>query len=124
MRYLIEDLKPQIIFGTDFDYHSDHRMLSLALDEALCHVLKEHKDYQPFYLKGFCYETAYYGIEDYSASNLCDTQVKQDLLSNPSYEWEKRISIKSKENSGLIISKKAYRALKCHKSQYAVLHAK
>lgn len=121
---IIESLYPQIIIGTDFDFHSDHRMLSLALDEAMRNVLLENKNYHPKYLKGFCYETAYYGIEDYSASALEQTKVKSNLLGNVSYRWEDRISIKSHERNGFILFKKAYKALKCYSSQCAVLHAR
>lgn len=121
---IINDLQPQVIIGTDFDFHSDHRMLSLALDEAIRNILIENINYNPLYLKGFCYETAYYGIEDYSASALEFTKINYDLMGNVSYKWKDRISIKSKEKDSFIFFKKAYKALKCHKSQYAVLHAR
>lgn len=124
LKKIINNLQPRIIIGTDFDFHSDHRMLSIALDEAVCDVLKENIDYNPLYLKGFCYETAYYGIEDYSASALDFTKINSDLMGNVSYNWEDRISIKSQEKNSFIFLKKPYKALKCHKSQYAILHAK
>lgn len=117
-------LKPEIIIGTDFDFHSDHRMLSLALDEAVANILRADHRYNPMYLKGFCYETAYYGVDDYSASDLKGTNIKSDYLGNVSYKWEDRISIKSSEGNGYIFQKIPYKALKCHKSQYAVLHAR
>ena len=122
-RYIFE-LKPSIIFATDFDYHSDHRMLSLAFDTAMGRLLKESKNYHPTVLKGFCYETAFYSAEDYKASCPGDSVSNIDPLSNPSYEWNKRISIKSFEKAGPIWTRKAYKALKKHRSQYAVLHAR
>lgn len=121
---VIESIKPDIIIGTDFDFHSDHRMLSLALDEALCKNLKRYADYKPIYLKGFCYETAYYGVEDYSASALENTKVKDSMLSNVSYRWEDRLSISNNHKNCFIFQQKAFKALKCHKSQYALLHAR
>ena len=121
---VIESIKPDIIIGTDFDFHSDHRMLSLALDEALCKILKRYADYKPIYLKGFCYETAYYGVEDYSASALENTKVKDSMLSNVSYRWEERLSISNNHKNCFIFQQKAFKALKCHKSQYALLHAR
>lgn len=121
---VIESIKPDIIIGTDFDFHSDHRMLSLALDEALCKILKRYADYKPIYLKGFCYETAYYGVEDYSASALENTKVKDSMLSNVSYRWEDRLSISNNHKNCFIFQQKAFKALKCHKSQYALLHAR
>ena len=130
---LIELYRPELIIGTDFDFHSDHRMISLALDEAIGTILLKQakrdyvtyeKLYYPICLKGFCYETAYYGIEDYRPFALGTTKVKENLLSNPSYEWEKRISIPSSDVDDFIWNKKAFKALKCHDSQYAILRAR
>lgn len=44
---------PEVIIGTDFDFHSDHRMVSLALDEAVFNIMNEIKTYTPLYLKDF-----------------------------------------------------------------------
>ncbi len=119
--HILKFYKPELIIGTDFDYHSDHRMLSIALEEAVCQCI--NKNYQPFVLKGFCYETAYYGIPDYSAVKLGKTKIFKELLSNPSYEWKKRVSLPTRETEGYIWKKRIYFALKQHMSQYAVLHA-
>lgn len=121
---IIKMMKPEIVIGTDFDFHADHRMLSLALDDAIREILIENSDYKLQYLKGFCYETAYYGVDDYSASELENTKVIGDLLGNVSYRWEERKSVKSNEKNGFIFKKRAYKALKYHASQYAVLHAR
>ena len=124
LKKLIVELRPELIIGTDFDFHSDHRMLSLALDTAISHILMELDDYRPILLKGFCYETAYYGVEDYSASFLGKCRVSNDILANSSFEWENRLSLSGNLKEGFIWNKKAYKALKKHKSQYAVLHAR
>lgn len=121
---ILRTLMPEVIIGTDFDFHSDHRMVSLALDEAVFNIMNEIKTYTPLYLKGFCYETAYYGVDDYSASDLKNTKVAKIPLSNVSYKWEDRISLNSQEENGFIFLKTPFKALKCHKSQYAVLHAR
>lgn len=118
---MIKNILPEIIIGTDFDYHSDHRMLSIALEESLHKCIS--KEYQPILLKGFCYETAYYGLKDYSAKALGKTVVNSDVLGNPSFEWNKRICLLSKEKNGYIWNRKSFIALLQHKSQYAVLHA-
>lgn len=130
-RRIVEDIKkwilnlePSIIFATDFDYHSDHRMLSIALETTLGQILKERYNYNPIIFKGFCYETAYYSIADYKASKPQNSVTNMNLLSNPSYEWKKRISIPSTETPGVIWKRKAYKALKAHRSQYAILHAR
>ena len=121
---ILRALMPGVIIGTDFDFHSDHRMVSLALDEVVFNIMNEIKTYTPLYLKGFCYETAYYGVDDYSATDLNNTKVAKIPLSNVSYKWEDRISLNSQEENGLIFSKTPFKALKCHKSQYAALHAR
>ena len=121
---ILRNLKPEVIIGTDFDFHSDHRMVSLALDEAVFNIMNGIKTYTPLYLKGFCYETAYYGVDDYSATDLKNTKVAKTLLSNVSYKWEDRISLNSQEKNGFIFSKTPFKALSCHESQYAALHAR
>ena len=121
---ILRTLMPEVIIGTDFDFHSDHRMVSLALDEAVFNIMNEIKTYTPLYLKGFCYETSWYGIDDYSASDLEKTKMAKMPLSNVSYKWEDRISLNSQDENGFIFLKTPFKALKCHKSQYAVLHAR
>lgn len=124
LKNIILKYRSDYILGTDFDFHSDHRMLSLALDEAVKKAIMEEKAYHPVVLKGFCYETAYYGVEDYVASNLKPCVPKQDILSNASFEWNNRLSIGNENVTGFIWKRKTYQALKKHKSQYAILHAK
>ena len=99
-------------------------MLSLAFDTAMGQLLAQNPTYHPIVLKGFCYETAYYSVEDYKASCPSNSVSNITPLSNPSFEWEKRIGISSLEKAGPIWTRKAYKALKAHKSQYAVLHAR
>ena len=121
---ILRTLMPEVIMGTDFDFHSDHRMVSLALDEAVFNIMNKIKTYTPLYLKGFCYETAYYGVDDYSATDLKNTKVAKIPLSNVSYKWEDRISLNSQEKNSFIFLKTPFKALKCHKSQYAAMHAR
>ena len=121
---ILKTLMPEVIIGTDFDFHSDHRMVSLALDEAVFNIMNKIKTYTPLYLKGFCYETAYYGVDDYSATYLKNTKVAKMPLSNVSYKWEDRISLNSQEKNGFIFLKTPFKALKRHKSQYAAMHAR
>lgn len=121
---IIQFFNPGLIIATDFDFHSDHRMLSLAFEHAMGKILRKDDGIKPCVLKGFCYETSYYGMEDYDATGDNRTIQKVNPLSNASYEWGKRISIQSIENERIIWKRKAFKALMCHKSQYAVLHAK
>lgn len=128
---IVEELKdwifkltPDLIVATDFDYHSDHRMLSIAFETAMGQVLILADNYHPIVLKGFCYETSYYSVDDYKASSPGNSVSTFDPLSNPSFEWDKRLRIESDERPGVIWKRKAYKALKAHKSQYAILHAR
>lgn len=120
---LLKDKKPNFVFGTDFDSHSDHRMLCLALDDAVAKYVKETHE-KIAYFKGFCYETAFYGPTDFKASRLTNSKVKHEPLSNPSFLWDDHISIPSNEKNGPIWKTKAFKGLSKHKSQYAILHAK
>lgn len=121
--YILE-LMPSVIFATDFDFHSDHRMCSLAFETAMGNILKLRKNYHPLVFKGFCYDTAFYGPEDFTACHNKKTEVKNELLSNPSFEWKDRISFCSDEGDSIMMFRPTYKALRKHKSQYAILHAK
>jgi len=118
-------IMPDIIFCSDFDFHSDHRMLSLALEEAMSRLLESDSGIRPALLKGFCYETGYYAIPDYTVFNLKFCRITgSELSSNPSYRWEDRISIpRLAEQNSMIWNTKEFQALCCHRSQYAVLEA-
>lgn len=120
----IVKLKPEIIFATDFDFHSDHRMLCIAFDYALHAVLSLYKSYKPIVLKGFCYETSYYGVEDYKTTKPGSCMYTNLVLSNASYNWDDRVIINSPETGKFIWNRKALKALCKHRSQYSVLHAK
>lgn len=124
IKNVICEIKPELIIATDFDYHSDHRMLSLAFDTAMGLIVCEQSQYTPIVFKGFCYETAYYSTEDYKATQLKKSVDNFEIPSNCSYVWKDRISVASNDHAKLIWNRKAYKGLKCHKSQYAVLHAK
>ena len=121
---LLQKQKPNLIIGTDFDYHSDHKMLSIALESAVGKVVAEnHQEYKPLVFKGFCYETAFCGAKDYFQSKYGECVPLNDLLGNPSYIWANRVSLFGDDKANVIWRKKAFRALLAHKSQYAILRA-
>lgn len=66
---IIRLTKADIIIGTDFDCHADHRMLSLYLDKAIGMVRKENPSYQPEVWKRFAYPLAFNAVADYSSVN-------------------------------------------------------
>lgn len=120
----ITRIRPSIIFAVDYDKHWDHKMLSLAFEEAMGILLKQDPSYCPIVLKGFCYETGCLGIEDYKASTLEPTTIKGEIRSNPSFEWNNRISIYGNNKSGFIWNSPVYKALAKHKSQGIKLFSK
>jgi LmbE family N-acetylglucosaminyl deacetylase len=86
--YCLEHYKPDIVFGIDYDNHPDHRAGSLFLEEALHEIFVSREGYyRPIVLKGFAYNTAYYGKKDYYGLNIKSTV--QCLCHN--YKWEERI---------------------------------
>ena len=66
---IIRLTQADIIIGTDFDCHADHRMLSLYLDKAIGMVRKENPSYQPEVWKRFAYPLAFNAVADYSSVN-------------------------------------------------------
>lgn len=104
---LLDDLKrvilkyyPDMIIGTDFDNHPDHRMCSIALDTVMGEILNcKGNDYFPMYLKGFAYSMAFEGVDDFfSSSHLLSSKPNPRALTypefgtdNPAFEWDKRI---------------------------------
>lgn len=120
---LLLEFEPEIVMCNDFDCHPDHRMLSIAMDEVIRELIFQ-KEYRPIYLKGFCYSTAYYGVEDYTVKGDNRTKISTEDAENLQYDWEKRISIGSSDLVLRINKRKAFKALSCHKSQYAILHSK
>ncbi len=96
---LIRKYQPDMIIGTDFDNHPDHRMVSIALDTAMGRILNEKGNtYCPLYLKGFAYSIAFEGADDFFGPHLLSSRANTKALTypeygtdNPAFEWEKRI---------------------------------
>lgn len=121
---LVEDINPDVIFGTDFDFHPDHRAIAIGLRSAICNVIRRRRDYRPMVFFGFCYDSAWHGVEDYSVYNLADTVIESEVLSNVSLQWKDRYSLYVDRKASFIWNKPCFKALKCQRSQYGVLHAK
>ncbi|MEW4411191.1 PIG-L family deacetylase [Clostridium sp. AN503] len=128
--HLLKDYKPDIIFCIDFDFHADHRALSLFFEEALCILLKETgNSYFPIIYKGFAYSTAWFSKPDFYALNILSTVQPQNeheeycesAMDNPFFNWEKRIRFPIPPDvlSYTIRNNPIYYALKKHKSQTA-----
>ena len=76
---IIQKIKPDTIFVTDFDRHIDHKATDLLFEEVLCNILKDNTDYHPTVYKGFCYGTAWEAVFDFHSSiNLLSTKKPDD----------------------------------------------
>ena len=99
---IIRLTKADIIIGTDFDCHADHRMLSLYLDKAIGMVRKEDPSYQPEVWKRFAYPLAFNAVADYSSVNNPETKkpvvgdthnYKFSIIGFFYFIWKERIRI-------------------------------
>ena len=139
IRALLMDLKPDVIFCLDYDYHHDHRALSLFFEEAMGDILgEEQNDYTPVVFKGFAYSTAYLGEPDFYADNIrstvpywpdcpapgaCYTDENGEkiiyMAENNIYRWDERIRFPVAENnlSRTLHSSNLAEAMHAHASQ-------
>ena len=134
LKHLIIELKPDVIICVDLDTHADHRMLSLAFDKVMGEILNEKKNYHPTVLKRFAYCLAYFADNDFYQINLQQNKkpmvgreknYSQVLIDTAYYQWSSRVRMPviSGEYSTFLFSKTLTKALKCHQSQSAVMHA-
>lgn len=102
MLSIIRLTKADLIIGTDFDCHADHRMLSLYLDKAIGIIRKEDPSYQPELWKRFAYPLAFNAVADYSSVNNPETKhpvvgvthnYKFDIIGFFYFLWQTRIRI-------------------------------
>lgn len=123
---------PSSIIAVDWDAHPDHRMCSLALDQAMGHILKcSENTYYPKVFKAFAYNTAYEGIRDFYQSNLLSTKINPDKLlhpgqlDNPVFRWGQRVRLPVPKNCREqdLGKNKIFHALTCHMSQKAMRRA-
>lgn len=104
---LLHDLKqvilkyhPSVIAATDFDFHPDHRMCSIAFEQVMGNILHQEKEYSPLVLKGFCYSTGFESVPDFYGRHFYsslpadrDGKVETSILDNPTYCWERRVRL-------------------------------
>ena len=135
LRELILKVKADIIIATDFDVHSDHRMLSLSFDIAMGEILsRPGNDYFPEVFRRFAYCTGYFAVPDLFSSDFILSTAKpqpgtlrgydRQIIDTSYYSWPERVRFPVPEESrepyaSNIITK----ALKQHVSQGAYTHA-
>ena len=115
--------KPEIIYGSDYDYHIDHHLASIAIDEALGKVLKEQHNYCPFILKSYAYRTTWESYPDYYGSNLRSTKYKKAEVET--YPWEERLRLPIAAHmlNRSLLHSEIFRQYRTFKSQGAVMRA-
>lgn len=122
----ILDFMPEIIIGIDLDFHPDHIMTSLCLERALGEIFITNLDYKPLILKGFAYENAYLGPNDFNTLNVREMFFKYDdslrLCSNKYYSKDNEVNISLEHLSYTrnLLKNKLYKAVLKHKSQLLV----
>lgn len=91
LRSLMLRLRPDVIYGSDYDDHIDHHWVTLATDEALGQVLKEEPMYRPLVLKGYAYRTTWESYPDYYGRNIRSTLYRKATVET--YPWEERLRL-------------------------------
>ena len=122
---MLNEYQPDTIYCDDYDSHPDHRVTSLAFEEALGLVLRQRSDYTPLVLKGFAYSMAWKAPNDFYADNLLSTTNSSQAYymgENNIYRWDDRVRlpVSAGNLSRLAYYTKAQRALLAHDSQNAV----
>ena len=131
---IIRKTRADLIIATDFDYHADHRMLSLYLDRAIGILKKEKPSYKPEIWKRFTYSLAYKAVADYSSVNNPETKLPvaggnnryQDIIGTLFFNWSSRVRIPvpKKAQSCPIRNNVLCKALEQHKSQRLITKAR
>lgn len=128
---LIKEKKPEYILCTDFDFHRDHRTLSLIFDEVVGEMLQDKEIGSPIIHKGFAYQTSYNATEDFYAINIKSTkkpiepQNKLYDTDEPAYTWKDRIRIPLLSGSitHTAFNNTQYNAFSEHKTQCLTMKA-
>lgn len=135
LRELILQVKADIIIATDFDYHADHRMLSLSFDTIMGEILsRPGNDYFPEVFRRFAYCTGYFAVPDLFTSDFILSTARpqagkiraydKDIIDTSYYSWPERVRFPVPERSREPFATNIItEALRQHISQGAVVHA-
>lgn len=122
LRALITELRPDVLFVTDLDDHVDHVSLSRIFDSVLGDLLRGHSDYRPQVFKGFAYEYAWHGNDDFYRIPLLSAAPGWMPASyNACYRWEERVRFVMPGDylSYTLRGSRLYTVLRCYDSQNA-----
>lgn len=134
-RHLYEDLRdavlqlrPDVIFCSSYEDHSDHCAAALLLEEAMAEILSTVPDYRPLLLETPCYLTAYYAPDDFFSENIPSTL---NPFGGPFYatapvlEWDARLRLPVSTDTlaRSLFGSSTFWQLRRYKSQGAVQNA-
>ncbi|NLI21743.1 MAG: PIG-L family deacetylase [Clostridiales bacterium] len=122
LRALILERRPDVLFVTDLDDHVDHVSLSRIFDSVLGDLLRGHGDYRPQVFKGFAYEYAWHGNDDFYRIPLLSAAPGWMPASyNACYRWEERVRFVTPGDylSYTLRGSRLYTVLRCYDSQNA-----
>ena len=126
LKSLILELRADVIFCVDLDFHADHRALSLAFDRIMGEIL-HCEEYRPTVFKKLAYATAFTAEQDLHCDCLLPTKRPHlgleaydfELIDKFFYDWESRIRfpILPQYRKPLLKGNPIARAVFAHKSQ-------
>lgn len=122
LRGVLLAYRPDVIFCSDFDPHSDHKATSLAFEQVCGQLLRENPDYRPLVYKGFAYKSAWYAEADFYGENITATQDVFAAGQTPGiYRWEERVRfpVLGSALSRSLFSSQVFQSLGQHFSQKA-----
>lgn len=128
---IILRFKPNAIIAVDHDIHVDHKLTSIAVEEAIGIILKKQVTYKPKVLKSFAYDTNFESINDYYDNHLESTVQNRQWIkdkrwstNNPMLLWADRIRIPVPQacRNTVLIENPIFKALGSHMSQSSYKH--
>lgn len=116
---IFKDIMPDLYIVVDMDSHEDHKATSLFVDECLCSLLKENREYHPLILKRFAYVGSWQGRADYWDIPHAETKIEGELP-NPFFDLNEiiRFSVPKDCNTLLLKHNTLYKAAKKYSTQY------
>ena len=128
LQSVIVSYRPDVIFCNDYDWHIDHRAVSMAFEKVMGQILQTDPDYRPQVYKGYAYASAWYAEPDFFATNILSTRnvFEEPYNQKPAiYRWEERIRLPVAGNSlsRSLFASGSYRLLELYDSQEASFQA-
>lgn len=123
LKKLVLEIRPDIVFSIDCDFHSDHRTASLLLEKAFSELLADGGNYHPLLFKAFAYAPSYYAEDDYYSKNMISSKIKCEYDLVPginAYKWSERVRfpVSSQTLSRYLTNSSTYKAMELYPSQY------